>query len=119
MRLIRDIRHLENARVVAIPELPNAITIKVDPIEPEPVGTVVLLPFRIAGFDRDCDGSLMVRMENLMRWHHSEDGLAETGWDVDSIGLDPDTGFVVSEDELVGLFDTLAVQGGDVAHDAD
>lgn len=39
--------------------------IKRDPVEPEPVGTIVLKVFRVTGYDSDCDGSLMARMENI------------------------------------------------------
>ena|SRR3990170_1213188 len=105
MRPIRDIDEMENPRIVPVPNWPNAVTVKRDAVEPEPVGTIVLLPFRIIGYDRDCDGSLMARMDNVMRWEYGDDRLAETGWEVTHIGLSPDDGFVVTEDELVEMFE--------------
>ena len=74
--------------------------IKRDPVEPEPVGTIVLKVFRVTGYDSDCDGSLMARMENI----DSKGGA--TGWEVDSIGIYPDCDLVVSPDELKALFET-------------
>jgi hypothetical protein len=47
MRRLRDVSKLENPRVVRIEGRPNAVTIKHDPVEPEPVGTYVALVFRI------------------------------------------------------------------------
>ena len=66
-----------------------------DPVEPEPIGTVVLLPFKIAGYDKDCDGSLMARLDNI-----TLEG-KETGWSPKHIGLRD--GIVVTLDELKRL----------------
>ena len=98
MRPIREITaEEENFRIERYKDADFGF-IKRDPVEPEPVGTVILLPFRIAGYDKDCDGSLMARMENL--WLY--DGkLEETGWDVSNIGMS--SGLVVAEDELIGF----------------
>jgi hypothetical protein len=41
--------------------------IRRDPVEPEPVGTVLAEIWRITGYDRDCDGSLMARRERIDR----------------------------------------------------
>jgi hypothetical protein len=39
--------------------------IRRDAVQPEPVGTIMLVPVRIVGYDPDCDGSLMARFEFL------------------------------------------------------
>ena len=95
MRTVRKITD-DNCRIVSLNESFDAI--KRDYIEPEPVGTIILMVFRITGYDKDCDGSAMVRAE-----HIDKDGDI-TGWDIDSIGLHPDTGLVVTKDELTKLF---------------
>ena len=65
MRRIRRVEDAEeNARLVPIPGTQANLVMR-DPVEPEPVGTVVLLPFRITGYDQDCDGSLMARLKNI------------------------------------------------------
>lgn len=61
----------------------NAVTSKVDPVEPVPVGTVVAMVFRVTGYDPDCDGSLMARLEAI-----TADGEA-TGWEPTQLGLYP------------------------------
>lgn len=91
MRRIREITaEEENFRGEAI--APGAFMVRRDPVEPEPVGTIVLLPFRVTGYDQDCDGSLMARLESI-----DLDG-RRTGWDPDCIGLG--SGLVVGEAEL-------------------
>lgn len=67
-------------------------------VEPEPVGTIVLKAFRITGYDPDCDGSLMARLENI-----GCDG-EETGWAPRSVGIYPDCDLVVTPEELAELF---------------
>ena len=64
-----------------------------DPIKPVPEGTIILIPFRVTGYDRDCDGSLMARLQAI-----GLDG--DESWTQDHIGLYPSTGLVVTEDEL-------------------
>ena len=66
-----------------------------NPVEPEPSGTIILIPFRLTGYDPDCDGSLMARLEAI-----DLDELETTGAKLTHIGLYPPTGFVVTEDEL-------------------
>lgn len=73
-------------------------TIRRDPIEREPVGTIVLQAFRITGYDRDCDGSLMARLDNI-----DKDGV-ETGWSPTHLGIDPSSTLVVTSDELAAMF---------------
>jgi hypothetical protein len=95
MDTLRPVREVtaeeENFRVVnAHPvDSPMFKTIKRDPVMPEPVGTYVVMCFRIDGYDQDCDGSLMARLTQV-----DMEGRT-TGWSVDSIGLYPDTDLVV------------------------
>lgn len=104
MRLIREITsEEENFRMEPWLEGDGVRVdvIKRDPVEPEPVGTLVLLPFKIVGYDKDSDGSLMARLENICGY---EDKLEDNGWEVKEIGLYPQSGFVVTEDELLKLY---------------
>lgn len=95
MRPIREIAaseenfHLEQNGQFMVPRR--------DPVEPEPVGTIVLLPFRVTGYDLDCDGSLMACLDNI-----EIDG-SQTGWSPRRIGLNG--GFVVTSEELKLLGD--------------
>lgn len=103
MRLIREITaEEENFRMEPWLEGDGVRVdvIKRDPVEPEPVGTLVLLPFKIVGYDKDSDGSLMARLENICSY---EDKLEDNGWEVKEIGLYPTSGFVVTEKELLQL----------------
>jgi hypothetical protein len=68
-------------------------TIKRDFVKPEPEGTIVLLPFRILSWEKDCDGSAMATMENI-----DFNGDA-TGWEVSNIGL-YGNGFVATIKEI-------------------
>lgn len=60
-----------------------------DPVEPVPVGTYVVEVYKVVGYDRDVDGSLMARLESVDR-----DG-EETGSTQGEVGLYPDTVVVV------------------------
>ena len=91
MRPVKDVTKIENFRT-------EENYIKRDSVKPEPEGTIVLAPFRITGYDADCDGSLMARMEAIDR-----DGKA-TGWEVNCVGLYPFNNLVVNLDELRELF---------------
>jgi hypothetical protein len=75
--------------------------IKRDPVEPEPVGTVVLMAFKVTGYDPDCDGSLMARLSHI-RPDGPNDEWTESGWNETNIGLYSDD-IVVTEEELVEL----------------
>ena len=74
--------------------------IKRNPVEPEPVGTIVLCAFRIVGYDQDCDGSLMARLDNI----DFNDPKSETGWCSGHHGLYPESDLVITEDELKELY---------------
>jgi hypothetical protein len=85
----------ENFRSVpafpARPELANITTVKRDPVEPVPVGTYVAMVFRVTGYDRDCDGSLMARLAHVDRAGE------ESGWEPDHLGIDPDSEVVLDD----------------------
>lgn len=100
MRPVREITaEEENFRVEHHRGLAAGVVAR-DPVEPEPVGTIILTAFRIVGYDQDCDGSLMARLEAV-------DASGEaTGWTADAIGLYPDTALVVTAPELRQLFPT-------------
>ena len=104
MRLVREVTDEEENFRLESPDStsPDRSSIRIsrrDPVEPEPVGTIVLLAFRVTGYDPDCDGSLMVRLENI-----SIDGNNDTtGWCPAQLGLNPTTGIVVTQGELRSL----------------
>ena len=56
------------------------------------------MAFRIEGYDRDCDGGLMARLE-----HIDQDGEC-TGWHPSRIGLGPNTALVATLEEWLALF---------------
>jgi len=66
-------------------------TLRRDSIEPVPVGTVVAKLFRITGYDVDCDGSLMARLENI------DCGGESTGWTQHHMGIYDDSTWVVDD----------------------
>ena len=95
MRPVREITD-DNCRIVPLNE--SFVSLKRDYVEPEPRGTIILMAFRVIGYGKDCDGSAMLEAE-----HIDKDGEI-TGWDIDSIGMSPNTQLVVSQDELKDLF---------------
>lgn len=121
MRLIREITsEEENFRTV-----PNGpfVTFKRDPVQPEPIGTIVLIPHRIVGYDPDCDGSLMARLELVSHGEEFDpvdDEILNAPKEVaaryagvsTNHGLYPDSGFVVTPDELKEMFEAAAAKGG-------
>ncbi|WP_165689235.1 hypothetical protein [Mycobacteroides abscessus] len=55
------------------------------------------MAFRVTGYDRDCDGTLMSRLERVDV--HGE----ATGWEENAIGLYPDTAWTIDNlNELRG-----------------
>lgn len=81
----------ENFRLEPLASGPgfNAMMTKRDPVEPVPVGTYIAKVFRVIGYDQDCDGSLMARLENV-----SQDG-EPTGWEPTHLGMYPETNVVL------------------------
>lgn len=97
MRPVRDIASIENSRI----ETKGGFNVlRRDSVEPEPVGTLVMMPFRVAGYDKDCDGSLMARLEAI------ESSGQPTGWEPDRIGVYPSTMLVVTAEEIQRMFET-------------
>jgi hypothetical protein len=95
----------QNARLEPLAEVPGSrmMMFRKDPVEPVPVGTLVARIFRVTGYDQDCDGSLMARLESI-----GADGEA-TGWTPTHLGLYPDSAWVIdSPDELDRLADLEA-----------
>jgi len=69
--------------------------IRRDPVEQVPVGTLIAKVFRVIGYDKDCDGSLMARIECV-----DKDG-DTTGWEQDCVGLDTESTWEIdSADDL-------------------
>lgn len=62
-----------------------------DPVEPVPVGTEIAMIFRVAGYDPDCDGSLMARLE-----HICSHGL-RSGLEINCVGLSSESALVVKD----------------------
>jgi hypothetical protein len=102
MRLIREITSEEmNFRT----EVLSGFTVfRQDPVEAEPVGTIVMMPFRVVGFDPDCDGSLMARLEHVgmdpLELESALEDIDKDHFHLRNFGLYPCTGFVVTVDEL-------------------
>ena len=72
--------------------------IRRDAVEPVPVGTLVVKVFRVVGYDKDCDGSLMARIENV-----GKDGEG-TGWTENCVGVYPESTWAVDNaDEIDNL----------------
>ena len=81
--------------------------IRRDPVEPEPVGTIILEASIIVGYDRDCDGSLMARIKSTgltleeLEYdlsHIDKDDYTKRNW-----GIYPSTSIVITKDELIEL----------------
>lgn len=117
MRRVREVTaDEENFRLVPMAgvDSPRIMVAERDPVRPEPVGTLLLVPMRIVGYDLDCDGSLMARFQgvSLDELDNATDpeilnaGLEtvrsyadmHTHW-----GLYPTTGIVATPDEIRAL----------------
>lgn len=82
----------ENARLVPLfpaGELPQMSTLKRDFAPPVPIGAYVVMVARVVGYDPDCDGSAMARLEFVDREGET------TGWTQGNIGLYPETELLV------------------------
>ena len=110
MRRPRDISSQEeNFRVDDV--APNIGFIRRDPVQAEPIGTLILRPMRVVGFDQDCDGSLMPRLE-VLDLDEISAGLDEPdpvfaapdggtyGNILTNCGMYPSSGFIITEQEL-------------------
>jgi len=93
MRRAREIT-AEEENFKLEPLAPGCNMIKRDPVEPEPIRTIVLKAFRVTGYRPDCDGSLMACLENI------DMNLESTGWKENAVGLSPEDTFVVTEQEF-------------------
>ena len=89
---------MENFRMEEV-EGTNMAIVRRDPVEPVPVGTIILMAFRVTGYIQDCDGSLLAKVE------HIDKDMNTTGWEEEAIGLYPECDLVVTEDEWRKLFD--------------
>ena len=103
MRPVREVTaQEENFRCEPVPGLPDRFAfIRRDPIKPEPEGTIVLMAFRVTGYDQDCDGSLMARLEAIDKTGDT------TGYEVTNIGLYPDVDVVVTLEEWRAMFEEV------------
>lgn len=82
MRVIPEISaELENFRMVQLQLNDPFAVIRRDSIEPVPIGTLIAKVFRVTGYDKDCDGSLMARLEEVDERGES------TGYEVDQVGI--------------------------------
>ena len=75
----------------------NMRIVRRDFVKPEPEGTIILMAFKITGYDQDCDGSAMARLDNI-----DFNGDA-TGATLTHYGLYPESDLVVTLDELKSL----------------
>ena len=91
MKRVPDISEQENVQIVPIEGWPGAVTFRRMPVESVPAGTYIAMVFRVTGYDPDCDGSLMARLEHVDE--HGE----PTGWTPTSIGLRPSTDVIVDD----------------------
>lgn len=95
---IRPVREItaeeENFRLESLEGTPASF-VKRDAVEPEPVGTYIVMVFQITGYDQDCDGSLMMRAN-----HVDKDG-KNSGWEVSHLGLYPEVNLVVESPQVL------------------
>lgn len=98
MRPVKEVTAAEeNFRTEPVPGAAFDIITR-DPVKPEPEGTIILVPFRITGYDQDCDGSLMARLEAIDKTGET------TGRTMDCHGLYPEVDLVVTPEELKALY---------------
>lgn len=81
-------REQENFRLESLDG--NFKVVRRDPVEPVPVGTYVVKVFRVTGYDKDCDGSLMARLAAVDSYGQT------TGWAPTNLSLYPNNTLVVN-----------------------
>ena len=97
-RPVRDVSQEEHSRVPVMgPGMPETVR---EPVEPEPAGTLLLLPFRVVGYDTQGDGTCTARLE------HINTAGSTTGGQANGIALRPPSARVVAAAEIAGLFET-------------
>jgi hypothetical protein len=80
----------DNFQLVEAPGMAaNVRRIRRDFVEPVPVGTLLACVFRVTGYDRDFDGSAMVRLEQI-----DQEG-QPSGWEPTNLDLAPDSWVVL------------------------
>ena len=96
MRPLKDVSKEENFRPQVIG--PGMVTTMRTPVEPEPVGSIVLVPFRITGYEVDDNGNCKALLEQV-------NAEGETnGWKPEPRRLQTSDTLVVEKDELRTLF---------------
>jgi len=101
MRPLTDISDRENAKVIDLGQ--QMMTIHVNYVEPEPVGTIVLMPFRITGYTQDYDGSALTSLEPL--FYDEDTGKLEADADPTPYQfINKNVAIVASEAEVLTLF---------------
>ena len=63
MRPLKDVSKEENFRPQVIG--PGMVTTMRTPVEPEPVGSIVLVPFRVTGYEVDDNGNCKAQLEQV------------------------------------------------------
>lgn len=81
----------DNARLVPSSVDGRLASLRYDTVPTVPVGSYVAMVFRVTGYDRDCDGSAMARLEQVDRHGRT------TGWEVTHLGLYPQCDVLVDD----------------------
>ncbi len=96
MRPLKDVSKEENFRPQVIG--PGMVTTMRTPVEPEPVGSIVLVSFRVTGYEVDDNGNCKAQLEQL----NAKDDT--NGWKPEARWLQSQDALVVEQDELQELF---------------
>ncbi len=99
MRPLKDVSKEENFRPQVIG--PGMVTTMRTPVEPEPVGSIVLVPFRVTGYEVDDNGNCKARLEQVNAKGDTN------GWKPEARWLQSQDALVVEQDELQELFQSL------------
>ena len=71
------------------------------PVEPEPVGSIVLVPFRVTGYEVDDNGNCKAQLEQVNAKGDTN------GWKPEARWLQSQDALVVEQDDLQELFRSL------------